>query len=140
MAETEWVDVGSVEELSAQPLQTITAGRARIALSFREGRFGAVSAVCNHAGGPLGEGRCDGDYIVCPWHGWKFHCATGEGEPGFEEDRGPLLRGPGRERPGVGRPGGAHDAQQEAARSRIRSRASPNVRRGRSAWSASRPP
>ncbi len=89
MPEPEWVDVGSVEEMSAPLLRTITVGRTRLALSFRDGRFGAVSAVCNHAGGPLGEGRCDGDYLVCPWHGWKFHFATGEGEPGFEEDRVP---------------------------------------------------
>src|SRR6185369_16216647 len=26
------------------------------------------------------------DYVVCPWHGWKFHHATGEGEPGYEAD------------------------------------------------------
>jgi multimeric flavodoxin WrbA len=40
-------------------------------------------------GGPLGEGTLDGDYVVCPWHYWKFHCRTGEGEPGYEEDRVP---------------------------------------------------
>ncbi|MEX1050875.1 MAG: NAD(P)H-dependent oxidoreductase, partial [Gemmatimonadales bacterium] len=39
--------------------------------------------------GPLGDGHLDGDYIVCPWHNWKFHCVTGEGEPGFEQDRVP---------------------------------------------------
>jgi nitrite reductase/ring-hydroxylating ferredoxin subunit/multimeric flavodoxin WrbA len=89
MAEPQWVDVGSVEELSGKSPQTVVAGRTRIAIGYRDGRFGAISAVCNHAGGPLGEGRCDGDYVVCPWHGWKFHFATGEGEPGFEEDRVP---------------------------------------------------
>ena len=31
----------------------------------------------------------DGDYVVCPWHFWKFHRETGQGEPGFEEDRVP---------------------------------------------------
>ncbi len=45
--------------------------------------------MCNHVGGPLGQGRLDGDYIVCPWHNWKFHCETGVGEPGYEEDRVP---------------------------------------------------
>ena len=78
MTEPQWVDVGSVEELSGKSPQTVVAGRTRIAIAYREGRFGAISAVCNHAGGPLGEGRCDGDYLVCPWHGWKFHFATGE--------------------------------------------------------------
>src|SRR5262249_59119133 len=41
--------------------------------------------------GPLGDGRLDGDYITCLWHGWKFHCRTGVGEPGFEEDRVPAF-------------------------------------------------
>lgn len=84
-----WVEVGGAEELAAKPVQPVTVGRRRVALTFREGRFGAISGVCNHVGGPLGEGRLDGDYVVCPWHGWKFHCTTGEGEPGFEEDRVP---------------------------------------------------
>ena len=29
------------------------------------------------------------NYIVCPWHNWKFHRRSGVGEPGFEEDRIP---------------------------------------------------
>ncbi|HEY1503940.1 MAG TPA: Rieske 2Fe-2S domain-containing protein, partial [Stellaceae bacterium] len=87
MAESEdWVDIGATEELSRLPVQRVIARRLPLALSFRDGRFGAVSNVCNHAGGPLGEGALDGDYLVCPWHHWKFHRATGLGEPGFEED------------------------------------------------------
>lgn len=89
MDEASWHDLGPVEELAGRPLQQITVGRTRIALSYRDGRFGAVSGVCNHVAGPLGDGRLDGDYVVCPWHNWKFHCVTGEGEPGFEEDRVP---------------------------------------------------
>ncbi len=84
-----WVDAGAADELSRRPLQELTIGRTRIALVFRGGEFFALSGVCNHAGGPLGQGRMDGDYVVCPWHAWKFHCRTGEGEPGFEEDRIP---------------------------------------------------
>ncbi|MBI2683039.1 MAG: NAD(P)H-dependent oxidoreductase [Acidobacteriales bacterium] len=81
-----WVDLGPAEELQGKPLRQIVIERTAIALSFKDGRFSAVSGVCNHIGGPLGEGRLEGDYIVCPWHGWKFHCRTGEGEPGFEDD------------------------------------------------------
>jgi len=88
MAES-WVDLGPVEELAAKPLRTVTAGRTMLAVSYVGGAFGVVSAVCNHAGGPLGQGRLEGEYLVCPWHNWKFHCRTGEGEPGFEEDRVP---------------------------------------------------
>jgi nitrite reductase/ring-hydroxylating ferredoxin subunit/multimeric flavodoxin WrbA len=89
MAEPNWVDVGSVEDLRTAPLRQIVAGRTRIALSFRDGEFAAISGNCNHVGGPLGDGHHDGDYVVCPWHGWKFHFRTGEGEPGFEDDRVP---------------------------------------------------
>src|SRR5258708_5377324 len=87
MAQTEsWVDVGSAAELAQMPLQSGKAGTIPIAISFQDGEFGAVSNACNHAGGPLGDGRLDRDYIVCPWHGWKFHRRTGVGEPGFEQD------------------------------------------------------
>src|SRR5437879_4616767 len=84
-----WVDVGAAEALSAAPLRRVTANGREIAVSFHDGQFGAVANGCNHVGGPLGDGRLDGDYIVCPWHNWKFHRCTGVGEPGFEEDRVP---------------------------------------------------
>jgi multimeric flavodoxin WrbA/nitrite reductase/ring-hydroxylating ferredoxin subunit len=89
MGEERWHEIGPVVELRKIPLQQVTVGRTRIALSCVGGVFGAVSGVCNHAGGPLGHGRLDGDYIVCAWHNWKYHCRTGEGEPGFEADRVP---------------------------------------------------
>ena len=87
--EQNWIDVGAVDELATKPLRRVTAGARPLAISFRDGRFGAVANACNHVGGPLGEGRLDEDYIVCPWHNWKFHRCTGEGEPGFEQDRVP---------------------------------------------------
>ncbi len=64
-------------------------GAKRLALTFRDGQFGAISGVCNHVGGPLGRGHLDGDFVVCPWHYYKFHWQTGEGEPGYEADRVP---------------------------------------------------
>jgi len=90
MAE-DWIDVGATEVLGTHPLQRHRVGRHEIALSCVAGKFGAVHNVCNHAGGPLGEGALDGDYIVCPWHQWKFHRVTGLGEPGFEDDRVPAF-------------------------------------------------
>jgi multimeric flavodoxin WrbA len=53
------------------------------------GNSAQLSGVCNHVGGPLGQGHLEGDYIVCPWHHWKFHRITGKGEPGFENDAVP---------------------------------------------------
>ena len=89
MAGENWIDVGAAAELSNKPLRRVTAEGRELALSFKDGRFGIVSNTCNHAGGPLGDGRLDSDYIVCPWHNWKFHRCSGKGEPGFEEDAVP---------------------------------------------------
>lgn len=88
MAE-DWIDIGSTDELSKKPVSKVTAKTRELAVSFKDGTFGVVSNACNHVGGPLGEGRLDGEYINCPWHNWKFHRCTGLGEPGFEEDAVP---------------------------------------------------
>ncbi|MDP9198760.1 MAG: Rieske 2Fe-2S domain-containing protein, partial [Pseudomonadota bacterium] len=89
MSDGVWIDVGSSDELAAQTVQEVRVGKRRIALTCRDGRFGAISGACNHVGGPLGRGRLDGDFVVCPWHYYKFHWQTGEGEPGYEADRVP---------------------------------------------------
>ncbi|HSM19941.1 MAG TPA: Rieske 2Fe-2S domain-containing protein [Hyphomicrobiales bacterium] len=85
----EWHDLGPADEFKTHGVREVRVGRTRIAISWKDGEFGAISGVCNHVGGPLGGGWLDGDYVVCPWHYWKFHRLTGEGEPGFEEDKLP---------------------------------------------------
>ena len=89
MPESRWVDIGPATDLAQTPLRRLLIEKREFAVSFRDGRFGVVSNFCNHVGGPLGEGKLDGEYIVCPWHNWKFHRCTGKGEPGFEEDAVP---------------------------------------------------
>ena len=84
-----WHDLGPVDTLAGKPLQQIVIGRTRIALSCVKGDFSAISGACNHVGGPLGDGRLDGEYVVCPWHNWKYNRRTGEGEPGYEAERVP---------------------------------------------------
>jgi len=88
--EPEWHDLGPADELGRIPLREVEIGRHKIALSCVAGSWGAISGYCNHVGGPLGQGRLDGDgFVVCPWHHWKFHRETGLGEAGFEDDRVP---------------------------------------------------
>ncbi|WP_148687638.1 Rieske 2Fe-2S domain-containing protein [Candidatus Nitrosocosmicus hydrocola] len=92
MASENWYKLGPVDDYKKIPLKEIKiSNKLTIALSYHNGKFGAISNTCNHVGGPLGKGRLDddGDYVVCPWHSWKFHRITGFGEPGFEEDRVP---------------------------------------------------
>src|ERR1043166_8412972 len=95
MAEPEpvWHDLGPVEDLKSPPLRQLVIGRTRIPLAWGNGEFGAISGASNPAGGPLGEGRLDGDYITCPWHNWKYHRVRGEGEPGYEDESVPRHEG-----------------------------------------------
>ena len=85
----EWVDVGAAEDFKRAPLREAKLGERLVAVSFKDGKFGVISNVCNHVGGPLGKGRLDGEFVVCPWHQYKFHRCTGEGEPGYEADKVP---------------------------------------------------
>ena len=79
-----WKDLGAVDALKSREVQPIDLDGQPLALICSDGVFSALPGRCLHAGGPLGEGQLNGDYVVCPWHDWKFHRLTGEGEPGFE--------------------------------------------------------
>ena len=61
-----WVDVGHADDFATTPVKRVAAMNVELAVSCKNGKFGAISNACNHVGGPLGEGRLDGDYIVCP--------------------------------------------------------------------------
>ena len=84
-----WHDLGPIEEFTRTPLTAAVIGRLKVVVTYQGGQFGVLSGVCNHAGGPLTDGRLDGEYVVCPWHHWKYHCRTGQGEPGYEQDAVP---------------------------------------------------
>ncbi|MGJ0395457.1 MAG: Rieske 2Fe-2S domain-containing protein [Methylocystis sp.] len=81
-----WVRICTLDEAIAKKVHVRMVSGHAIAVSCRDGVVGVVSNKCNHVGGPLGEGDLDGDYLVCPWHNWKFHRCNGAGEPGFEGD------------------------------------------------------
>jgi nitrite reductase/ring-hydroxylating ferredoxin subunit/multimeric flavodoxin WrbA len=79
-----WRALGAIDELKQKPLRQMTIDKVAIALSYRDGKFGAISGRCNHVGGPLGDGKLTDDgYIVCPWHHWMFHRESGEARPGI---------------------------------------------------------
>ena len=49
-----------------------------VALFNVDGAFHAVSNVCLHRGGPIGEGALDGFVVTCPLHGWEYDVRTGK--------------------------------------------------------------
>ncbi|MDX2198723.1 MAG: ferric reductase-like transmembrane domain-containing protein [Phycisphaerae bacterium] len=81
-----WVDVGSPDELEESRGATVSIGNGeRIALFRHQGCISAISNVCAHQGGPLGEGRIIDGCVTCPWHGWQYRPADGQSPPPFTE-------------------------------------------------------
>jgi methionine sulfoxide reductase heme-binding subunit len=61
------------------------AGGERIAV-FRDGdHIGALTNLCAHQNGPLGEGRIIDDCVTCPWHGYQYRLEDGCAPPSFTE-------------------------------------------------------
>jgi nitrite reductase/ring-hydroxylating ferredoxin subunit/multimeric flavodoxin WrbA len=85
----DWIDIGDVEDFKRSPLREAKLGERLVAVSYKDGKFGVISNTCNHVGGPLGKGALEGEMVVCPWHQYRFHRCTGEGEPGYEADKVP---------------------------------------------------
>jgi multimeric flavodoxin WrbA/nitrite reductase/ring-hydroxylating ferredoxin subunit len=92
MSTPNWHDLGDLASLQQRGLHEVVVGRTKLAVTCVNGEVSVVSGVCNHVGGPLGQGTLEGDYIVCPWHQWRFHRATGKGEPGYEADAIPVYQ------------------------------------------------
>ncbi len=86
-----WRDLGLIASLRERPVTAVQVDGNSLAVICRDGFFSVLSGVCNHVGGPLGEGSLDGEYLTCPWHYWKFHWRTGRGEPGYESDAVPAF-------------------------------------------------
>jgi nitrite reductase/ring-hydroxylating ferredoxin subunit len=41
-------------------------------IDHRADGISLLDLTCPHRGGPLTHGSCDGDRIVCPWHGGRI--------------------------------------------------------------------
>ena len=74
-------------------LADIEEGRAKIVLAdgqniavFKyDGKLSAVSNICRHQNGPLGEGKIVDGCITCPWHGYQYLPHNGQSPPPFTE-------------------------------------------------------
>jgi nitrite reductase/ring-hydroxylating ferredoxin subunit len=72
-----WTKLATLKELPPGELIEVERGEELYALCNVDGEIRALSGVCPHQGGPLGEGVLNGDLIGCPWHMWEFHSGTG---------------------------------------------------------------
>jgi nitrite reductase/ring-hydroxylating ferredoxin subunit/DMSO/TMAO reductase YedYZ heme-binding membrane subunit len=81
-----WLIVGPLASIRDKAARIIAVhGRERIAV-FRDGnQIGAVTNLCAHQNGPLGEGRIIDGCITCPWHGYQYRLSDGCAPPPFTE-------------------------------------------------------
>jgi nitrite reductase/ring-hydroxylating ferredoxin subunit/DMSO/TMAO reductase YedYZ heme-binding membrane subunit len=81
-----WLRVGPPASIPDKAARIVTApGGERIAV-FRDGNeIGALTNLCAHQNGPLGEGRIIDGCVTCPWHGYQYRLSDGCAPPPFTE-------------------------------------------------------
>lgn len=81
-----WIRVGDIDDIPPnRGLVVPCKGEQRVAV-FRHGnKVSAISNVCAHQGGPLGEGKIVDDCLTCPWHGYQYVLENGQSPPPFTE-------------------------------------------------------
>jgi len=72
------VKVGAAAALAVDSvMETMVAGQP-YAICNVDGAVYALSGVCPHRGGPLGQGQIHQGRVICPYHLWEFDCRTGQ--------------------------------------------------------------
>ncbi|MEK6702052.1 MAG: Rieske 2Fe-2S domain-containing protein [Planctomycetota bacterium] len=81
-----WIDAGEVDTIPESRARNVCVPDGeRIAVFKHQGTISAVTNVCAHQGGPLGEGKVVNGCITCPWHGWQYKAKDGCSPPPFQE-------------------------------------------------------
>ncbi|NJN15617.1 MAG: Rieske 2Fe-2S domain-containing protein [Oscillochloris sp.] len=75
---TEWIDALSLNELQIGAARRVDVeGEAVLLYRPDANLVRAISAICNHAGGPLEEGNFKNGCVECPWHQSVFDLSDG---------------------------------------------------------------
>ncbi len=84
--EAPWVVAGPVAAIEDGAGTVVHLPDAEPVAIFRhQGRLSAVTNLCAHQNGPLGEGRVVDGCITCPWHGFQYRLEDGRAPPPFTE-------------------------------------------------------
>jgi len=73
-----FVKIATLAQLPPESVTEVLLGDRPYAICNVGGAVHALSGVCIHRGGPLGQGQIHEGRVVCPYHLWEFDCATGE--------------------------------------------------------------
>jgi len=63
----------------------VSVNGERVAIFKYDGKISAISNVCRHQNGPLGEGKIIDGCVTCPWHGYQYLPENGASPPPFTE-------------------------------------------------------
>jgi nitrite reductase/ring-hydroxylating ferredoxin subunit/uncharacterized membrane protein len=66
-----------LDELSEGQPRRVDVEGVRVLLVRRGQEVQALNEICAHLGGPLADGRIEGDSVTCPWHGSRFSLVDG---------------------------------------------------------------
>lgn len=81
-----WLKVAAVGDMQDARAKLVRPAQGEAIAVFRDGdKVSAVSNVCRHQGGPLGEGKIVDGCITCPWHGFQYRMEDGQSPPPFTE-------------------------------------------------------
>lgn len=80
-----FVDACAVTDIPENRARIVCLSGERVAVFKYDGKISAVSNVCQHQNGPLGEGKVVYGCITCPWHGYQYQPDTGASPPPFAE-------------------------------------------------------
>src|SRR5207302_494926 len=83
--EDEFIDACAVADIPENRARIVCLSGERVAIFKYDGKISAVSNVCQHQNGPLGEGKILDGCITCPWHGYQYLPETGASPPPFVE-------------------------------------------------------
>ncbi|HEY3066297.1 MAG TPA: Rieske 2Fe-2S domain-containing protein [Methylomirabilota bacterium] len=73
----DFVPVLADAELGEGQMRRVNADGVSVVVARCGGAVFAVGEVCSHMGGPLAEGRLEGESVRCPWHGSRFALEDG---------------------------------------------------------------
>ncbi|MEA2875313.1 MAG: hypothetical protein QOF14_509 [Hyphomicrobiales bacterium] len=81
-----WLIVGPPDSIPEKKACIVTAPDGERIAVFRDGnQIGALTNLCAHQNGPLGEGCIVNGLVTCPWHGYEYRLEDGCAPPPFTE-------------------------------------------------------
>jgi sulfoxide reductase heme-binding subunit YedZ len=80
-----FVEVCDIDDIPERRAVITCLSGERVAVFRYDGQISALSNVCQHQNGPLGEGRIVNDCVVCPWHGYEYLPDSGASPAPFTE-------------------------------------------------------